>query len=331
VLGKWTRGALRACAVTRLALGHWSRQQVRDLLFKVRNALFQCGNPVLHWFRSMSRQMSWSERFQVTDRNFTSIRFGIAGRKFPGPDRSLDRFTIHAAKLCGFLNADIFVCAHLTPLLTAKYVHRAYHVSGQLVQAREKEGLAYAFVGDSRVSRHGVLVEMIHSGCSRRMNKNGCFRLNYEEVLICLYQLEETVIAHVIHATHFFDRKGSNREAFTLFQQHSTHLRKEREQAQAKETETSHAIKVTPRDPLLDYKRPRLVQLVREAKAECERLKRAAQVERAELEQRYTKLLQDHMQCGLTIARLEAELAGYRDFMDRFRSSLKREEHGFQN
>src|SRR5712691_8497687 len=65
-----------------------------------------------------------------------------------------------------------------------------------------------------------------------------------------------------------------NREAFQLFQEHSTHLRKEREQAQekrqagsqskprktGKDQAASHTIKVSPRDPLLDYKRPRLVQ-----------------------------------------------------------------------
>src|SRR5438270_5240890 len=65
-----------------------------------------------------------------------------------------------------------------------------------------------------------------------------------------------------------------NREAFQLFQEHSTHLRKEREQAQAKRQATSrgrsrktgkdqaasHTIKVSPREPLLDYKRPRLVE-----------------------------------------------------------------------
>src|SRR5712692_11557175 len=61
-----------------------------------------------------------------------------------------------------------------------------------------------------------------------------------------------------------------NREAFQLFQEHSTHLRREREQAQEKRQAASrgkprktrkgqaaaHAVKVSPRDPLLDYKRP---------------------------------------------------------------------------
>jgi hypothetical protein len=143
-----------------------------------------------------------------------------------------------------------------------------------------------------------------------------------------------------------------NREAFQLFQEHSTHLRREREQAQEKQQAAnrgkprktgkgqavSHAVKVAPRDPLLDYKRPRLVELLHEARAErdearlqlrTERVKaeQHAQAEQAELEQRYHKLLQEHMQCGITIAKLEAQVAEYLAFMERFRSSLQREEH----
>lgn len=90
-----------------------------------------------------------------------------------------------------------------------------------------------------------------------------------------------------------------NREAFQLFQEHSTHLRKEREQEQAKRQgalrgrsrktgkgqAAAHAVEVSPRDPLLDYKRPRLVELLREARAERDEAKRQAKTERAEAEQ----------------------------------------------
>ena len=96
-------------------------------------------------------------------------------------------------------------------------------------------------------------------------------------------------------------------------------------------------MKVAPRDPLLDYKRPRLVELLYEARAErdearkqvrAESTKREqqAQAQYAELEQRYRKLLQEHTTCGVTIAKLEAQVAEYLAFMDRFRSSLRREE-----
>ncbi len=144
-----------------------------------------------------------------------------------------------------------------------------------------------------------------------------------------------------------------NREAFQIFQEHSTHLRKEREQAQAKQKTasrgssrrprkgqaTTHTVKVLPRDPLLDYKRPRLVDLLHEARAERDEVKRQlrterveteqrVQAERADLEQRYGKLLQEHTQCGVKIARLEAELAEFKAFMERYRTSLQREEQG---
>ena len=146
-----------------------------------------------------------------------------------------------------------------------------------------------------------------------------------------------------------------NREAFQLFQEHSTHLRKEREQAQEKRQAVSqsklrktgkgqaasHPVKVSPRDPLLDYQRPRLVELLHEARTERDEAKRQARVahaeaepqahaERAELERRYHKLLQEHMQCGITIAKLEAQVAEYLAFMERFRAALHQEEHGTQ-
>src|SRR5216110_1725554 len=106
-----------------------------------------------------------------------------------------------------------------------------------------------------------------------------------------------------------------NRVAFALFQQHSTHLRKEREKERAKqsrrtskqkasmEKEAIHAVKVSSRDPLLDYKRPRLVALLREAQHERDEIKQQAQGEKAELERCYHALLQEHLQCGLKIAR----------------------------
>jgi hypothetical protein len=46
-----------------------------------------------------------------------------------------------------------------------------------------------------------------------------------------------------------------------------------------------------------------------------------------DLEQRYHKLLQEHMSRGITIAKLEAQVAEYLAFLERFRSALQREEH----
>ncbi len=140
-----------------------------------------------------------------------------------------------------------------------------------------------------------------------------------------------------------------NREAFQRFQEHSTHLRKEREKKQAsrrqstrkrrKQDDSLHRVRISPRDPLLDYKRPRLVELLHEARAERDEARQQTQAERtetehrvraerAELELSYHNLLQEHMLCGVKIARLEAELAEFRAFMERYRSSLQHEEQG---
>ena len=116
-----------------------------------------------------------------------------------------------------------------------------------------------------------------------------------------------------------------NPEALALFRHHSTHLRKQRQKEQSKrrgatrhpsgEQETT----VSSRDPLLNYKKPRLVTELRTARAR-----------RDQMEQQYQALLQEHMQCGLAIARLETQLAEHLAFLERFRSSLQREEHGPQ-
>ncbi len=121
-----------------------------------------------------------------------------------------------------------------------------------------------------------------------------------------------------------------NPEALALFRRHSTHLRKAREKAQAKGRRSRRnrsgpdsvpqEVTVSSRDPLLNYNKPRLVAKLR-----------AAQAQRDQMEQQYAQLLQEHMQSGLTIARLEAQLAEYLAFMGRFRASLQKEEHGPQS
>jgi hypothetical protein len=129
-----------------------------------------------------------------------------------------------------------------------------------------------------------------------------------------------------------------NPEALALFRTHSTHLRQDREKEQAKRhqfkrkrarrDEAFPQVPVQPRDPLLNYKKPELVARLRAARAECDQLKQQGGAERTKETQRYTTLLQEHMQCGVTIAKLEAQLAQYLAFMERFRSSLRHEEYG---
>jgi ribosomal protein S18 len=131
-----------------------------------------------------------------------------------------------------------------------------------------------------------------------------------------------------------------NAEALALFRTHSTHLRREREKEQAKrrrskgknreQDEGFYQAKAASRDPLLAYKKPDLAAKLRAALAERDQIQHRMQTELEEKEQHYLALLQEHMQCGLTIAKLEAQLAEYLAFMQRFRSALSSEEHGTQ-
>ena len=116
-----------------------------------------------------------------------------------------------------------------------------------------------------------------------------------------------------------------NAEALALFRHHSTHLRKHRESKRARQKGTrSHPTgqqepQLASHDPLLNYKKPRLVAELRLARSQL-----------SQREQQYQTLLQEHMNCGLTIARLQTQLAEHQAFLERFRSSLQKEEHGPQ-
>jgi hypothetical protein len=117
-----------------------------------------------------------------------------------------------------------------------------------------------------------------------------------------------------------------NAEALALFRLHSTHLQKERavERARRKDARSrpteQQDTQISSRDPLLNYKKPRLVTELRLARSKLD-----------QIEQQYQALLQEHMSCGLTIARLQTQLAEHQAFLERFRSSLQKEEHGPQS
>lgn len=117
-----------------------------------------------------------------------------------------------------------------------------------------------------------------------------------------------------------------NAEALALFRSHSTHLRKQRTIAQSKRRGATRSLSgeqetsVSSRDLLLHYKKSRLVAELRAARAKQD-----------QMEQQYQALLQEHMNCGLTIARLQTQLAEHQAFLERFRSSLQKEEYGPQN
>ncbi len=85
-----------------------------------------------------------------------------------------------------------------------------------------------------------------------------------------------------------------NAEALALFRRHSTHLQTARSKEQTElriarrnqrqKEESTQGTGVLPRDPLLNYKKPRLVADLR-----------TALTERDQLQQRYQALLQEHM------------------------------------
>ncbi len=102
-----------------------------------------------------------------------------------------------------------------------------------------------------------------------------------------------------------------NPEALLLYQQHSTFLKQKRKRAKASQPDT-----LSPRDPLLAYKKTDLVARVRKAE---ELLK--------EREKQHDTLLQDYVQKDIKIAELEAELAQYRQYLEGLRLTIQRQEH----
>jgi hypothetical protein len=103
-----------------------------------------------------------------------------------------------------------------------------------------------------------------------------------------------------------------NPEALLLYQQHSTFLKNKR-----KRTRTACPDAVSLRDPLLAYKKTKLVAILREERAQ-----------RQETEKQQGQLLQEYVQKDVKIAQLEAELAQYHGYLERLRNSIQQQEHG---
>jgi len=102
-----------------------------------------------------------------------------------------------------------------------------------------------------------------------------------------------------------------NPEALLLYQQHSTFLKRERKRAKTACPET-----VSPRDPLLAYKKHDLVARLRQE-----------QTRRTQLEMQYANMLQDYVQRDVKIAELEAELARYREYFEGLCMTVQQQEH----
>ena len=118
-----------------------------------------------------------------------------------------------------------------------------------------------------------------------------------------------------------------NPEARALFRQHSSHLRAAREQRatgprrRQRQGDQEPPEARPPRDPLAAYTKTRLMRMISKL--------RQALAAREALEQQYRALLQEHMQCALTIARLQEEAstdAAYRELLRSLRAKVEREE-----
>lgn len=105
-----------------------------------------------------------------------------------------------------------------------------------------------------------------------------------------------------------------NPEAHLLYQQHSTYLGSKRQHMKLPQPTAP-----TSRDPLLAYKKSQLVIRLREEMQG-----------RQEVEAQYTKLLEEFVQKDITIAKLQAKIAEYEEYLGRLRIEIQREEHGEQ-
>jgi hypothetical protein len=110
-----------------------------------------------------------------------------------------------------------------------------------------------------------------------------------------------------------------NQEALALFRAHSTHLVAQKKRKRRERMSTGEEAPV-PRDPLLNYKKPQLVERLR-----------AAQQQVQELQHQLALTVDAGMRREARIAELEARLAQlepYRLYVEQLRAQMQREELG---
>lgn len=112
-----------------------------------------------------------------------------------------------------------------------------------------------------------------------------------------------------------------NQEALALFRANSTHLNaRQKKRTRHKQSRSKEKPPPSPRDPLLNYKKPQLVARVR-----------AAQEQLLETQKQQAVLVEASVKREARIAELEAKLAvlePYRTFVEQMRSQMYREEQG---
>lgn len=111
-----------------------------------------------------------------------------------------------------------------------------------------------------------------------------------------------------------------NEEAITLFRANSAHLIKQRQRTKRKRGKREDpSVSLSPRDPLLNYKKPQLARRLRETQQQMQ-----------ELQQQLAVLADACLQRDARVVELEARLAElepYRSFVEQARVRIRREEH----
>jgi hypothetical protein len=109
-----------------------------------------------------------------------------------------------------------------------------------------------------------------------------------------------------------------NPEALALFRANSTHLQEQKPRTKRKRQTAD--IPSSPRDSLLNYKKPQLVERLRTAQQQLQTV-----------EQQHSVLAAAYLERETRIVELEARLAElepYRAFVEQVRSRIRQEEHG---
>lgn len=111
-----------------------------------------------------------------------------------------------------------------------------------------------------------------------------------------------------------------NAEALALFRAHSTHLQAKKKRRSRKRMAAVEETPASPRDPLLNYKKPQLVKRVRTSEQQV-----------LELRQQLTVSVDVGMKREARIAELEARVAQlepFRVYVEQLRAQMQREERG---
>jgi len=117
----------------------------------------------------------------------------------------------------------------------------------------------------------------------------------------------------------YYASYARNPEALALFRANSTHLNQKWKARKNKHTKGVDSVP-SPRDPLMNYKKPQLIIRVHEAERQL-----------AEVTRQQAMLLAAQMEREAKIAELEtrvAEIEPYRSFLEKVRIQARQEEHG---